>query len=95
MRGGPVSSAEEVKMPRRKVVNHRDKRPKASRWRHVLVMCPRCHKDWYTSYPQAQRMVLKALKDRETQLYIYRCPANREKYHVTKMEEHDGRGEVL
>jgi hypothetical protein len=40
-------------------------------------------------------MVIKAMRDRETPLYIYRCPSNREKYHLTKMEEHDGRGEVL
>jgi len=82
-------------MPRRNPIYHRDKRPKASRWRHMLIRCPHCHKDWYTSYQQAQRMVIKAMRDRETSLYIYRCPSNREKYHLTKMEEHDDRGEVL
>lgn len=68
---------------------------RASRRQHVLKLCPRCHKDWYTSYAQAQRMALKGLNERQTPLYIYRCPADRDKYHLTKMEEHDDRGEVL
>lgn len=66
-----------------------------TRWRHVLKPCKACGKDWYTSYAQAQRMALKAFWERETQLYIYRCPIDGEKYHLTKMEEHDDRGEVL
>jgi len=81
-------------MPRRKVMAAKSKlRP--GRWRHILKECPRCHKDWYTSYAQAQRMVLKAANERDTVLYIYRCPGDRDKYHVTRQEQHDGRGEVL
>jgi hypothetical protein len=66
-----------------------------SRWRHALEYCKACGKDFYNSYSQAQRMVLKALNERDTQLYIYHCPNSDEKYHVTKMEVHDDRGEVL
>jgi len=82
-------------MPRRFPARITRAKQKPSRWRHVLKMCPRCKKDWYTSYAQAQRMVLKALNDRDTVLYIYKCPSDRDKYHVTKMEQHDNRGDVL
>jgi hypothetical protein len=40
-------------------------------------------------------MVIKTLAERQTQLYIYRCPIDFEQYHVTKKEYHRDRGEVL
>lgn len=76
------------------MVSHRKHRA-PSRWRYVLRLCKHCGKDLYNSYGQAQRMVLKALNERGTPLYIYKCPFDDEKYHVTKMEDHDDRGEVL
>ena len=72
-----------------------DLRPGPNRYRHALTWCPTCDKAWYDSISQAQRIQRKALIERETVLYIYYCPADDARYHVTKMEEHDDRGEVL
>jgi hypothetical protein len=66
-----------------------------NRGRFTLDHCVACDKAWYTSYAQAQRMVIKVLAERETQLYIYHCPVDSEQYHVTKEEFHRDRGEVL
>lgn len=66
-----------------------------NRGRFTLGHCQACDKAWYTSYSQAQRMVIKALAEREVQLYIYKCPVDTEQYHVTKEEYHRDRGEVL
>jgi hypothetical protein len=66
-----------------------------NRGRFTLEHCVDCDKAWYTSYGQAQRMVIKVLAERDTQLYIYRCPVDSEQYHVTKEEYHHDRGEVL
>jgi hypothetical protein len=69
--------------------------PRRNRGRFTLEHCQPCDKAWYTSYSQAQRMVIKALAEREVQLYIYKCPVDTEQYHVTKEEYHRDRGEVL
>jgi hypothetical protein len=66
-----------------------------NRGRFTLDHCVVCDKAWYTSYAQAQRMVIKVLADWETQLYIYKCPVDDQQYHVTKEEYHRDRGEVL
>lgn len=66
-----------------------------NRRRFTLDHCEACDKAWYTSYAQAQRMVIKVLAERETQLYIYHCPVDDQQYHVTKEEHHRDRGEVL
>lgn len=66
-----------------------------NRSRFTLAQCPDCDKAWYTSYAQAQRMVIKLLAEREVQLYIYYCPVDSNQYHLTKEEYHHDRGEVL
>jgi hypothetical protein len=66
-----------------------------NRSRFTLEHCTACDKAWYTSYSQAQRMVIKVLADRGTQLYVYKCPVDPEQYHVTREEYHYDRGEVL
>lgn len=82
-------------MPRRHPRVAKTKLRGADRWEHALVTCAACDKYWYTSFAQAQRMALKALNERDTRMFIYYCPVDPEKYHLTKMEEHDDRGEVL
>lgn len=69
--------------------------PAPGRYRHVARHCVPCDKDLYGSLAQAQRMIRKILNLRGVELFVYRCPEDGENYHLTKMEDHDDRGEVL
>lgn len=68
---------------------------RTGRLRYEAEHCGPCDKNLYRSIGQAQRTAQRLERLDGIPLYVYRCPVDDEKYHLTKMEVHDERGEVL